>query len=293
MPHAPAPTSPSRDTLPPGWSRRWTHSAAEAYRACPLQLTHLDARSPREPATREQRLGRVLHDAVGAAFRAAQTEARTDRYPVVGEHVMFRYWDAARRALGAAWEAERCAPVRADANRVVAALERLLRELPLPGRGEVVLVEQAVRATLYSMPVLIKPDLVLRPVNRAGRPGATMRIVDWKLGHVRSRGEVTRSDQMLRYAAVLAPLHPDVEVIIVEMRSLLYPNEAISGFVAPERAAAAAMAWRRIAVRAEADHARVANAGEHCMSCPVRGFCSEAWPPAKLGATVAPSGAGR
>ncbi len=260
----------------------WSATLAAAYRDCPAKYGFQRARAPRVPATLDQRRGRVLHEALSAAYRAAQTEGRDNvlNYPI--EDTMYRHYLAARRALGAAWEAEQMPRSSAEANDAVEVISALLHSLPLPRPGEILAVEQTFHGvTSGGIAMQIRPDLVLRKVNRSGLPGPRITVVDWKSGAVEKEAPA-RTPQLLTYVAVLADLNRTVREFVVRLHSIRKRHHA-EALADPDRVAGTVLALESTAVDAAADTRFGARPGEQCMGCAFRGICPDAWPPATLG----------
>ncbi|MBC8094035.1 MAG: PD-(D/E)XK nuclease family protein, partial [Pseudonocardia sp.] len=214
--------------------------------------------------------------------RAAQHEGRAGVLGYPATDTMHRHWLAARRALGLAWNVHAMPASSAEANIAVGLLTSVLHAQPLPRPGEIVAVERTFTATTAGgLPVQVRPDLVLRPVSRSGVPGPRVTVVDWKMGQV-AKLSAARNDQLLTYVAVLAAQLSGVREFVMELRSIR-DGDAVSAIASPDDVAAAVLTMEATAVETEAMVKIRARPGEHCMSCPFRAMCRDAWPPATLG----------
>lgn len=248
---------------------RWSVSAAHTYQTCPLQWSyrygpHKQPHTPEAPSVHRLR-GRVLHEALAAAYQAADTElADTPGGLLPG--TMTRYHRAARAALGVAWETHRMPSDSAEALECLQLLADVLDALPIPARGAIYAVEHRIRTrTAGGLLVVLVPDLVLRTGD------GMIKVRDYKTGRVDPTA-VALSQQLLIYAGLLAELDPTITGVEIELYSL----RSATGHVVPadpRQVADAIDRLERTAATATADTDPAPRPGGHCASCPFQQVC--------------------
>jgi len=252
-----------------GAPRAWSVSAAHTYRTCPLQWSyrygpHKQPPTLEAPSVHRLR-GRVLHEALAAAYRAAVTElADTPGGLLPG--TMTRYRRVARAALGVAWETHRMPSDSTEALECLQLLDSVLGALPVPARGAVYAIEHRIRTrTAGGLLVVLVPDLVLW----TGR--GTVRVRDYKTGRV-DPAAVAGSQQLLIYAGLLAERDPTITGVEIELYSL----RGAAGHAEPadpRQVADAIDRLERTAATAAADTEHAPRPGPHCASCPFQQVC--------------------
>jgi hypothetical protein len=250
-------------------------SAADRYAMCPLNwsLRYGPGRhgADREDATADavgdlnRRRGNVLHAGMQAACERARAELDALGTPLPGA-TLYRYWPAARRALGRAWDRERMPSDPSEADYTTDLLVRTLEAVPVPPPGTIDSIERERHLTTPGgVSVVFKIDYAWRP-----RPGA-LRIVDWKSGRVTPR-DVRRNQQLLRYAGWSMLLDPTITAVEIELFSM----RAGRGHVEPadpQRIAKALALFDRLARAAAADPDPQPTPGRHCVTCSHRRAC--------------------
>lgn len=260
--------------------RPWSVTAGRQYGLCPRQWSYnhgphqmrlIDTRR-HIPKAR----GIVLHAALRAAYKAADTEGRERPIDVPKGASMARYWFEAKKAANAAWvysglpmpddDDPKAGPL---AHQILDVLRQLLESLPIPAPHSIAEVEK--RHMLVSssgLPFVVGPDLVLH----VGDDGLIIR--DWKYGDVTKRtgAEVRRDYQLNLYAVGLSAIYPRVRRFFLELYSISRRDrvyvEADSG------CAVATLDWlESTAERAEADAECAPRPGDHCGDCPFRSLC--------------------
>lgn len=248
-------------------------SSVDSYERCPRQWSYRYG-PHREIAQRPgrsdtlhglaRRRGRILHESICTALRAAERELAGRTTPLAGWH-LDRYWATARRTLGEAWEVEQMPSDPAEAVRCVELLRTTLAAVEVPAPGTIHGIERRYEhVTPGGVAVVFIPDYT-----RWVRPGV-LRVTDWK-----SRAEpveVGRHQQLLRYAGWLAQIEPDLLDVEIELFSMRDARGHVES-ADPVMVGRALERFDAIVRRATADPDPQPKTGPQCSGCAFKSIC--------------------
>lgn len=265
----------------------WSPARSTMWRTCPRQFLYrnvLDAIPAQYEATNRQR-GRVMHAGMEAAFRTLANGKHR------GALTMAWYIGEAHEAMRAHADAELLS--MSDLADCLKIVSTQLAQLDVPTPGSILGIECPFSFVHKGIPVNGVIDLVRRTGPKS------LRITDWKSGHIATRTEQLEGNTaLLIYSIAAAQAWHWAEEIEVGLHSMRYGDTcyftvtremqelALSRLVRDYDAAEAA---RSRLGRHVTENEFPARPGDHCQGCVFRSYCplfAKSNPPVRPGVDV-------